>query len=281
MSVEKHFAFAGTGDRVGVFAPNGPITPITVMNGDLFKSCIYCEAGWIKEPHKREELVKHGSDELIMFVGSDPNDSENLNAEIEMQVGNDILRITETCFVFVPAGVAHGKMHVKSLKKPVFTYFAHLNADMYESEPATATEPAGQYAGNMIKRYEPVDGKLPTAPEGFLTLLLWIDGKKLAGAPYTEAVWFNRENDTGPEEHDHDFDEFIGFFGSDPERPGELNGEITFMIDGSGVTFTKDCLIYIPRGVNHSPLLVPKVEKPIIHFSGGNGGDYKRSSGEF
>ena len=121
-----------------------------------------------------------------------------------------------------------------------------------------------------------MDGKLPGAPEGFLTLLLWLDGKKLKGAPYVEAVWFNRTNDTGPAPHEHEFDEFIGFIGSDPQHPEELNAEVRFHIDGDVVSVTKSCLVYIPRGVRHSPILVPRMERPIIHFSGGVGGAYKR-----
>jgi hypothetical protein len=35
-------------------------------------------------------------------------------------------------------------------------------------------------------------------------------------------------------------------------------------------------LIFIPRGIAHSPLLVHKLEKPIIHFSGGNSGNYNK-----
>ena len=125
-----------------------------------------------------------------------------------------------------------------------------------------------------------MDGRIPAAPEGFLTFLLWIDGKKLKGAPYMEAVWFKTSNDTGPEAHAHDFDEFIGFVGTDPEHPEELGAEVQFYIGDEYFTVTKSCLVYIPRGVRHSPILVPKLSRPIIHFSGGNGGDYKREGSE-
>jgi len=159
----------------------------------------------------------------------------------------------------------------------VYHYTCHLNTDTYVEKPAAPAAEEGKYANNSVEKYAPVDGKMPTAPEGFLTLLLWIDGKKLSGAPYMEAVWFNTVNDTGPPEHEHDFDEFIGFFGSDPDNADDLGGEISFYVDGETYSFTKSCLIYIPRGVTHSPILVPKLERPILHFSGGNGGDYIRS----
>ena len=247
------------------------------MDGSFFEGCIYSEASWFNAPCKCNGLVKHDSDELMVFIGSDTGDPENLNAEITLRIENDTLTLKNTCFVFIPGGAAHGDLTIKSLGKPVYYYTCHLNTDTYSEHPAEATAAAGKYANNAVERYAPVDGKMPSAPEGFLTLLLWIDGKKLSGAPYMEAVWFNTVNDTGPPEHAHDFDEFIGFFGSDPENPDELNGEISFLIDGEMFSFTKSCLIYIPRGVMHSPILVPKLERPILHFSGGNGGDYVRS----
>ena len=83
------------------------------------------------------------------------------------------------------------------------------------------------------------------------------DGKKLKGAPYAEAVWFCTTNDTGPAPHSHeDFDEFIGFIGSDPEDPENLNGEVNFFIEDEMISSTKSCLVYIPRGLRHSPIYI-------------------------
>ncbi|MCL1829466.1 MAG: hypothetical protein FWG32_08260 [Oscillospiraceae bacterium] len=278
MSKEKYFAFAGEpAGKGGVFSKGGLPETVTTVSGDLFKGCIFAQASCITETCRNKGLVKHDSDELLMFIGSDPVEPENLGAELEIRLENDVLKLNETCFVFVPKGAAHGDFEVKSLKKPVYCFTFLMSSDQKDDIPAEAQAAAGTYAGNVVKKYAPVSGKMPKAPEGFLTLLLWIDGKKLAGAPYTEAVWFNRINDEGPPEHEHEFDEFIGFFGSDMSRPGELCGEIEFFIDGKFVSFTKSCLIYIPRGVRHSPIIVPKLERPILHFSGGNGGDYIRS----
>jgi hypothetical protein len=141
--------------------------------------------------------------------------------------------------VFVPAGAAHGHLEVKNIKKPVFHYACHINNDKYEVLSAEVTAAKGTYANNWVERYAPVDGKLPEAPEVFLTLLLWIDGKRPSGAPYLEAVWFHTVNDTGPETHTHDFDEFIGFFGTDTEHPEELGAELSFFIGGETIPVTK------------------------------------------
>jgi hypothetical protein len=275
MSNEKYFAFA----KPNTSPENGRVK-IVEMDRQFYKGCIYGKADWIVKSFKRNDMYKHNSDELLMFIGSDPDDHENLNAEIELWIENDKLILTQTCIVFVPAGVVYGRMEVKNIKKPVFNYICHINTDTYEEIPAKATAAPGTYANNWVERYEPVDGRLPSAPEGFLTRLLWIDGKKFAGAPYLESVWFHTENDTGPEKHSHDFDEIIGFFGSDAEHPDELGAELTFSIGDEVIDVKKSCLVYIPKGLDHSPILVPKLERSLIHFSGGNGGDYVRKGSD-
>ena len=250
------------------------------MDSDSIKDCIFGNAGWFVKPSKWDSFFKHHSDELMMFIGSDPDDPENLDAEIELWIENDKLVLTQTSIVFVPAGAAHGRMEIKNIEKPVFHYTCHINTDKYVEIPAEATVPQGTYTNNWIERYEPVDGRLPEAPEGFLTRLLWIDAKKLTGAPYLEAVWFHTVNNTGPETHTHDFDEIIGLFGTDINHPEELNAELSFYIGGETIPITKSCLVYVPRGVEHSPILVPKMDHSIIHFSGGNGGDYVRKGSD-
>lgn len=277
MSANDYFVFASqnTPPQFNTKSEDANVQVVR-MDSESIKGCIFGNAGWYKGHSRQEGLVKHHSDELLMLIGGDPDDPENLNAEVELWIENDKLVLTQTSIVFVPAGAAHGRMEIKNVKKPFFHYTCHINTDSYEEIPAEATAAQGAYAHNWVERYEPVDGRLPEAPEGFLTRLLWIDAKKLSGAPYLESVWFHTTNDTGPETHAHDFDEYIGFFGADTDHPEELNAEISFFIDGETITFTKSCLLYIPRGVEHSPLLVPKMDRSVIHFSGGNGGDYIR-----
>lgn len=279
MSNTKFFAFAsqGTfaspGDQVASpWSSHDSEIRIVGMDNQHIKGCIFGEASWIVRPFNRNGMLKHHSDKLIIFIGSDPNAPDNLSTEIEFWIENDKLVLTRTCVVFVPAGAAYGRIAVKNLKKPVFQYVCHINTDTYEEIPAEATAATGTYAHNWIEKYAPVDGRMPTAHEGFLTPLLWIYGK----TPYSEAVWFNAVNNEGPETHAHDFDEFLGFFGTDIDHPEQLGAEITFSIGDEIITINRSCLIYIPRGLSHCPFFVPKLERPIIHFSGGNGGDYIR-----
>lgn len=277
MSSSKYFSFNRTSRvRTAQPAPEGAVKTIVSLDGSDVTDTIFYEAEWLMKDFEETGLHKHDSDELMLFFGSDKNDHENLNAEIEFWIENDKLTLTNTCVVYVPKGVAHGCMKVSTVSKPVILYRCLMNSSFYKEEPAEATAPVGMYAGNKVEKYAPVDGFLPPAPEGFLTRLLWLDGAKLKGAPYMEAVWFHTPNDSGPEPHFHEFDELIGFLGSNPEHPEKLDGELTILLDGETVRFTESCVLFIPKGVMHSPILVPSLNRSIIHFSGGNKGDYIR-----
>lgn len=273
----KYPALPGEGKPADLgFVPSTAFVNAVWMDESVIPGCMFNHASWIRQDCTCPGLIKHGSDALLMFIGGDVNNYETLNAEIELRIENDTLHLTNTCFVFIPAGTAYGDMVVHNLKRPVFYYALHLNTSVYQAVPAQATAPAGTWANQAVEKYAPVDGHIPEAPEGFLDFLLWIDGQKLPGAPYMEAVWFKSANDTGPEGHVHDFDEIIGFIGSDPDHPEDLGATVQFAVGDRIVTTDKSTLFYVPRGTHHSPIVLPELHRPLFHFSGGNGGDYVR-----
>jgi len=282
MSNIKYFALAGQGNPVqSPVEPKDARVNAVWMDGTVVEDCMFNEASWYLKPCKEQGLVKHNSDKVIFLIGGNPDNPESLNATVDLWIEKDKLTLTNTCAVFVPEGAAHGDLEVKDLEAPFFYYTCHLNTNKFETFPAEASAAPGTYANYYVERYEPPHGNIPEAPEGFIKFLVYLDGKRLKGAPYAEAVWFCQTNDTGPAPHTHDdFDEFIGFIGTDPEHPEELNAEVSFYVEDEKISVTKSCLVYIPRGVKHSPIFVPELERPILHFSGGNGGDYARKGDE-
>jgi len=118
----------------------------------------------------------------------------------------------------------------------------------------------------------PMPGR-ETPPE-IMRKIVWMDDSVIPGSPYFEIVWFMDKREGKPETHTHDFDEIVGFVGSDPEDPANLNGTINFLLDGEMITLTRSAIIYIPAGMPHCPFSIDEISKPIIHFSGGNGQRY-------
>ena len=277
---EKYFARGGICPRWQFpFIPEDAVRPSVCIDESIVPDGIFGSVEWLVKDFTCDKLISNPSDELHMFVGGDPMHHEELNCEVNFQIENDQLVFSETSFVFVPKGCAHNIVSVKGLKKPMLHYVMQVDSAAFRAVPAVPSQPAGQYLANQVSGYHRTDGKMPTPPPGFLTFLLWIDGIRVPGAPYTESVWFHTTNDTGPVNHTHDdMDEFIAFIGSDPDHPEELNGDISFDIGGEVIHTTKSTIVYVPRKIPHSPLLVHALEKDILHFSGGNGGKYRKDS---
>jgi hypothetical protein len=74
--------------------------------------------------------------------------------------------------------------------------------------------------------------------------------------------------------HTHEFDEVIGFGGTNRNYPRDLGGEIEFHMGGETHTITKTCLIFVPKGVLHCPVVFKRIDTPIFMFEAANNPDY-------
>jgi hypothetical protein len=97
--------------------------------------------------------------------------------------------------------------------------------------------------------------------------VMFLDDEAVKGAFYVEVAWFRKATPPGPQAHVHDYDEVLGFFGTNPKDSHDLGGEVELWIDGEKHLLTKSFLAFIPKGVKHCPLRVTKVDWPIFHFA--------------
>ena len=74
--------------------------------------------------------------------------------------------------------------------------------------------------------------------------------------------------------HSHDFDEVIGFGGTNRNYPRELGGEIEFLMGGEKHIITQTCLIFVPKGVLHCPVTFNRIDTPIFMFEAANNPNY-------
>ena len=121
--------------------------------------------------------------------------------------------------------------------------------------------------------------KVAPAGKGKGGRILFMDSEMVPGACYTEAVWIRSASSDvqrkgGIKAHDHDFDEVLGFFGTNPEDPYDLGAEIEFWLGEEKNILTKTCLIFVPKGLTHCPLKVLGVNTPVFHFSSHGGKMY-------
>jgi hypothetical protein len=108
------------------------------------------------------------------------------------------------------------------------------------------------------------------------TRILWMDDSVVKGAFHINCSWYRKPNDTHLDEgHTHDADEIIGLFGSNPEDPHDLGGEIEFWLEDEKHIITRSCLIFVPAGMKHCPLIMRRIDRPIFHFSTVTSGQYE------
>jgi len=113
------------------------------------------------------------------------------------------------------------------------------------------------------------------ADASFKTHVVYLDGDILKGAFYTECVWFWKASDKPlMKAHTHDFDEVITFFGTDPDHPEDLCGEVEIWLEDEQYILTKSSLLFVPRGIKHGPLFIRRVDRPIFHFTAGPAAKY-------
>ncbi|MFC1900195.1 hypothetical protein ACFLYN_01235 [Chloroflexota bacterium] len=100
------------------------------------------------------------------------------------------------------------------------------------------------------------------------TRILWLEDEVIEGAFSVIASWYWKATEQeGSPSHVHEFDEVVGFFGSDPDNPNDLGAEVEFWIEDEKYMLTKSCLVFCPAGVRHCPLRVVKIDKPIFFLA--------------
>jgi len=102
----------------------------------------------------------------------------------------------------------------------------------------------------------------------FATRILWMDDQVVEGAFHMSTSWYLSPRRTfANAPHVHESDEILGFFGSDPADPYDLGGEIEIWLEDDKHTIDRSCMIFIPAGMKHCPLVIKRVDRPIFHYS--------------
>lgn len=66
------------------------------------------------------------------------------------------------------------------------------------------------------------------------------------------------------EPHSHPFAEMLCFIGGDPENINDLGAEVEFTLGGETHKITKPTVVSIPGDVEHCPIKIKNVKKPIV-----------------
>jgi hypothetical protein len=242
----------------------------------------YIEFGWIYDipepnPHIHEHV--HDFDEIVLHIGGDPENPEDLGGEIDFYMGGQLLTLTTTSGLFVPAGVPHGPLIWKKVTKPHIEMAIMLGTGSAEegwarSGISEAKEGLPQktddvdYEKYLVRKpiYEAGPGvKNRQSP----TMTLMSSAQVPEANYYIELGWIYDMPDPNPHihEHVHKFDEIVLHWGSDPENPEDLGGEIEFYVGDQPLTFSTTTGLWAPKGLKHGPLTWKKVSRPHIQMA--------------
>jgi mannose-6-phosphate isomerase-like protein (cupin superfamily) len=246
------------------------------------------------ETMKPEEIPgpkphSHPFDEIFTFFGTDFNHPEDLCGEIEFYLEEEPVMITKSSIGFIPAGMRHCPVNMNRLDRPLF-HFSMGFTDSYYHD--VLMDKVGAYTGQtgMSKYFVSADKpnqQLPpfrkNFPNGFTHRVAQLDSDVMPETNvHVETAWIWPEHKTGiregvtfVEEHSHPFQEVISFFGSDFSDIHDLHGEVELWVQGKPYKMNKSFCAVIPEGVEHGPLIVRNVKKPIFHYTVGNAKKYE------
>ena len=82
------------------------------VNCNFAISCVH-------EPYVMPDLPhSHPFGEYLYFIGSDPDNPEDLNADMEFGMGNDMLQFNTSYGMWIPRGLVYGPLRWHEVRKP-------------------------------------------------------------------------------------------------------------------------------------------------------------------
>lgn len=127
-----------------------------------------------------------------------------------------------------------------------------------------------EYSKYVITELKEPEERKKMAPvyNKYAKRILWMDKDVVPGAFNMNTSWYLKASKTIDDKpHTHDHDEIIGFFSNDASKPYDLGGEIEIWLEGEKQIITKSCMIFVPAGMVHCPLILRRVDRPIFHFT--------------
>lgn len=127
----------------------------------------------------------------------------------------------------------------------------------------------GTYEQFILQNVTP-EAPLPPLPAGSVTNMCYLDDSVIPGAWNVITAWFWPRTEplvVIPDAHFHDEREVVCFYGTNPDDPFDLGGEVEFWFEDQKILLTKSSLLFVPAGMKHSPLVLNRIDRPIFHFS--------------
>jgi hypothetical protein len=267
--------------KTGNKTVKGRQAPIaTYMSNDLVPgSNLYIELGWISaipEPNPHVGEHKHDYNQILMYIGSDPAQREDLYGEIEYYVGGQSLSFDTTSALYIPKGLRHGPIIWKRVDQPILEMTIILGADKATESWSTAKGKAQKslpkktdnvnYEKYLVKKpfYQPVKRTFEKVSE---PVRVYVSNDLFPGINmYVDYGWIATGAELRIGEHTHHFNEIVIHAGSDAKNPEDLGAELDYYVDGKPLKIVTTSALYLPKGLKHGPLVWNRIERAPIQI---------------
>lgn len=94
------------------------------LDSDVVPGAFHFHIGWLfKEgPTPNDRPHTHDTDEIVGFLGSDPENPHDLCGEVEYWVNGKKQVINRSALVFIPAGTPHNPLDVVRVDRPILHF---------------------------------------------------------------------------------------------------------------------------------------------------------------
>ncbi len=265
-----------------------------VEGAEFYMECLWLWEG-VTTSGTTEEPHHHDFTEVIGFIGTDRDNPGELDARMEIILGDETHYLTKSCLVHVPPGMKHCPLTFREVNRPTFFFtLAPISRYGRTSESTELKEgqskepffprPEPDSSGTRYRRFIITEPKAhwdpksppPPPPPKQRTVksnqVVSLDDEASHGGFYVDFVWiWSGDMTMSTESHTHDFDEMIGIIGfCGKEDPRRVDGDVSIVLGNEKHDITQSSLIYIPKGLTHCPIEFKNIKQPVLCFTIGN-----------
>ena len=110
----------GTAQKDKEFGYADRATRVLWLEDEIMKGSSSVIISWYWKATEKEGSPSHvhDFDEILGFIGNDPQNPADLGAEVELWLEDEKYLLTKSCLVFAPAGLRHCPLRVVRVDRP-------------------------------------------------------------------------------------------------------------------------------------------------------------------
>jgi uncharacterized protein YozE (UPF0346 family) len=99
---------------------NDRATRILWLEDEIIKGAfsVICSWYWKATEEEGSPSHTHDFDEIVGFLGNDPQNPHDLGGEVEFWLEDEKYMLTKSCLIFAPAGLRHCPLRVTRVDRP-------------------------------------------------------------------------------------------------------------------------------------------------------------------